>query len=455
MALYRTLNPTTGQLHQEYPLTAPAHVEAALERAESAFYQWRELTFGERADRMRRLADLLDLEAETLAELMAVEMGKPRAEGIAEARKCAVTARWYADHAEALLAPVPHPSDASESWVAFEPLGAVLAIMPWNFPLWQVIRFAAPTLMAGNVALLKHAPNTPGCAIALAQLFAAADFPPGVFQSLFLDNDTVARLIADPRVAGVTLTGSTAAGRAVARAGGHALKPMVMELGGSDPFIVLPDADLDAAARTAVASRCLNSGQSCIAAKRFLVHESVAPAFTERVVEAMRARVVGDPLAEGVNIGPLARADLRDTLARQVEAARAAGARVLLGGSAPDGPGFFYRPTVLVNLDPATPIAGEEFFGPVAIIHHFENDDEMVALANGTQYGLGASLWTADRQRARALAPRLEAGAVFVNGMVKSDARLPFGGIKASGFGRELSREGLLAFVNQKTIWMA
>jgi succinate-semialdehyde dehydrogenase/glutarate-semialdehyde dehydrogenase len=336
-----------------------------------------------------------------------------------------------------------------------EPLGPILAIMPWNFPLWQVFRFAAPALAVGNVGLLKHAPSTPGCALAIEKLLAEAGAPEGVFQSLFLSNEQAARVIEHDAVRGVTLTGSTRAGREVASAAGRALKPLVLELGGSDPFLVFADADLREATRVGVTSRCLNSGQSCIAAKRFLVERSVLDRFLEGFVAAMEAKPVGDPTASGVEIGPLARADLRDRLARQVEAALDQGARALCGGRVPEGEGFFYPPTVLTGLAPDTPAAQEELFGPVAVVYPFETEQQALEIANGTPYGLGASLWTSDRRRMERLIPEITAGSVFVNGLVKSDPRLPFGGVKDSGFGRELAREGLLEFTNIKTVWIA
>lgn len=454
-APYRTLNPATEELLGEFPLATAGEVEAALTQSEGAFRRWRGVSPGERGRLLLALATLLESRAEEFAALMAVEMGKPAAEGVAEARKCALVCRHYAEHGEEFLRPTPLPSDAGEAFVRHDPLGPILAIMPWNFPFWQVFRFGAPSLMAGNTVVLKHAPNTPRCANAIAALFGEAGFPPGVFTSLFLDNEQAAAVIADGRIRGVTLTGSTAAGRKVASRGGGALKPMVMELGGSDPFLVLPDADLEAAAETAVASRCLNSGQSCICAKRFLVAKEVYTEFAERLVEGMRARVVGDPLTRGVNIGPLARADLRENLAGQVRKTIDAGAKLIDAGSIPEGPGYYHAPAILVDIPEGSPAWKDELFGPVASLFRFASDKEAIRLANGTEYGLGAAVWTADRERAMAFAERLDAGCVFVNGMVKSDPRLPFGGIKSSGFGRELGREGMLEFVNRKTVWSA
>lgn len=451
---YYSLNPATEELWGEFPLATNAEIDRKLDLAISGYTRWKSTSLGERGMLLSRVADLLEERAEAFALLMAREMGKPLGEGIGEVKKCALTCRHYVEHGEKYLRPVELPSDARSSFVTFEPLGPILAIMPWNFPFWQVIRFGAPNIMAGNTIVLKHAPTTPQCALAIANLFEEAGFPEGAFVNLFLDNDQAASVIGDNRIRGVTLTGSTGAGRAVSALGGRALKPMVMELGGSDPFIVLGDADVEKAAATAVTSRCLNSGQSCIAAKRFLVEKSIGAEFTQRFVEGMKARIVGDPVKEGVQIGPMARKDLRDGLAHQIDKSLKEGARLLCGGEIPDGPGFFYPPTVLADIPSGSPAATEELFGPAASIFSFRSEEEMLSIANHEEYGLGASLWTKDRERAARLVTKIEAGAVFVNGLVKSDPRLPFGGIKASGFGRELAREGMLEFMNQKTIWM-
>jgi succinate-semialdehyde dehydrogenase/glutarate-semialdehyde dehydrogenase len=451
---YRTLNPATGELVEEFSEATDHEVEAALAAATRAYEPWRRLAATDRGAVLTGISAALERGAGEYGRLMALEMGKPLAQGEAEARKCAWVCRHYAECGDELLRPVPHPSDGSEAFVRYDPLGPLLAIMPWNFPFWQVFRFAAPALVAGNVVLLKHAPSTPRCALAITRLCNEAGLPEGAFQNLFLSNEQVARLIDDPRLRGVTLTGSSRAGRAVARQAGASLKPMVLELGGSDPFIVLDDANLEEAAEVGVTSRCLNSGQSCIAAKRFLVDKRVFDPFVEAFVERMEAQKVGDPLAAGVQIGPLAREDLRDQLAAQVSGSLAAGARALCGGRPVQGKGFFYPPTVLVDV-PAHSAAGrEELFGPVATLIPFSSDEEMLRIANGTRYGLGASLWTSNRMRVEQLLPEIEAGAVFVNGLVKSDPRLPFGGVKDSGFGRELAREGLLEWVNQKTVWV-
>ncbi|HEX9733385.1 MAG TPA: NAD-dependent succinate-semialdehyde dehydrogenase [Thermoanaerobaculia bacterium] len=451
---YRTLDPTTGKLVETYPLATDAQVEEAIARACSAFAAWRRAGHDERAALLRAVADALQSCAAEHAAVMALEMGKPLVEGEAEAEKCAWACRYYADEAAGFLAPRPHQSDGSQAHVRHDPLGPILAIMPWNFPYWQVFRFAAPALAAGNVALLKHAPNTPRCALEIERLFAVAGAPEGLFQSLFLSNEQAAAVIAHDGVRGVTLTGSTRAGRAVASAAGEALKPMVMELGGSDPFIVFADAAVDEAVKVGVASRCLNGGQSCIAAKRFLVERKVYDRYVAAFVAAIEAKPFGDPRDRANEIGPMARQDLRDHLARQVERAVAAGAEVRCGGEVPDGDGFFYPPTVLTGLSPEAEAAQEEIFGPVATIYAFDDEDEAAAIANATPYGLGASLWTSDRARAERLIPRLDSGSVFVNGLVKSDPRLPFGGVKDSGFGRELAREGILEWVNVKTVWI-
>lgn len=455
MSDYQTLDPTTGQLVESYPVATEGEIEACLARAAASFGDWRRRPFGERAGVLLRVAELLEERARELALTAALEMGKTLAEGEAEAKKCAAACRYYAERGEAFLRPVAAESDGSAAFVRYEPLGPVLAIMPWNFPFWQVFRFVAPALAAGNVAILKHASSTPRCALAIARLLAEAGAPDGVFQNLFLARERVPAVIADRRLRGVTLTGSTRAGREVAAAAGKALKPMVMELGGSDPFVIFADADFEKAVAVAARSRCMNAGQSCISAKRFLVEASVFPRFRDAFVAAMETKKVGDPRQEGVDLGPLARADLRDELARQVATAKEQGARILCGGEVPAGPGAFYPPTVFEGLDPRSPAAQEELFGPVAAIYPFADEAEAIAIANATPYGLGTSLWTADRGRIERLVPELESGSVFVNGLVKSDPRLPFGGVKESGFGRELAAEGLREFTNVKTVWIA
>jgi succinate-semialdehyde dehydrogenase/glutarate-semialdehyde dehydrogenase len=450
-----SVNPATGDVLREWEETAPDDVEARVARAVAAQAAWRDVPFAERARLLGAAADLLQERSDRYARLMTEEMGKPLGQAKAEAEKCAWVCRWYAERAERLLAPEPRESDAAEAFVRFDPLGPVLAIMPWNFPFWQVARFAAPCISAGNVALLKHAPNVCGCSVALEELFADAGFPEGVFQSLLLSNEAAAPVIADARVRGVSFTGSDRGGAQVAEIAGRSVKRIVLELGGSDPFVVLEDADLESALEGAVTARTLNSGQSCIAAKRFLVHASLEERFTEGMAERMRALVVGDPVDGATQVGPLAREDLRENLARQVRESVAKGARVLCGGAAVAGPGWYWEPTVLAGVRPGMPAADEETFGPVAAVLAFADDDEAVRLANDTPYGLGASVWSADAERAKRLAARIDAGSVFVNDFVKSDPRLPFGGVKRSGHGRELSVEGIREFVNVKTVVVA
>jgi succinate-semialdehyde dehydrogenase/glutarate-semialdehyde dehydrogenase len=452
---YETINPTTGECTERHATASDTELAQALEQAGTAVAPWSRAPLEARTAVLEQAADLLESEAPDLGRLMAVEMGKPVAEGEAEARKCAWACRYYAGEAPAFLAPSSRESDGSQAWVSLEPIGAVLAIMPWNFPFWQFFRFAAPSLALGNTILLKHSPNTPGCALRIADLLKRAGLPDGVVQNLFLSNEQAAAAMADRRVRGVTLTGSTRAGKQVAAIAGSGLKKMVMELGGSDAFVVFADADLERAAEIGALSRCLNNGQSCIAAKRFLVEERAFETFRDLLVERMDERILGDPMDAAVSLGPLARRDLRDLLAAQVDASIAAGARAVCGGKAPERPGWFYPATILEGISPDSPAACEELFGPVASLFPFRDEEHAMVLANGTDYGLGSSLWTGDAQRALRLIPRLEAGSVFVNGLVKSDPRLPFGGIKDSGFGRELGREAMAEFANLKTTWIA
>jgi len=449
-----SINPRTGEVLETFGETEPSELERILAAAEEAFRDWRERPYAARAELMREVARLLRAKKGDYARAMALEMGKPVAQGEAEIEKCASGCEYYADNAETLLRTEPRATDASRSYVRFDPLGPVLAVMPWNFPFWQVIRFAAPALMAGNVAIVKHASNVPRCALELEQLFRAAGFPEGLFSTVLIGAATVPALIADPRIRAVTLTGSDRAGREVAERAGRELKKTVLELGGSDPFIVLEDADVAAAAKTAAAARLVNSGQSCIAAKRFIVVEPVAEAFLERFIAEMAERKMGDPLARDTQVGPQARHDLRDGLHRQVEGTVRRGARVLLGGRVPDGPGAFYPPTVLAGVEPGMPAFDEETFGPVAAVIRAPDETRAVALANASPFGLGASVWTADHARGERLARLIEAGSVFVNDLVRSDPRLPFGGVKRSGYGRELSEFGLREFVNIKTVWI-
>ncbi|MBI4514465.1 MAG: NAD-dependent succinate-semialdehyde dehydrogenase [Deltaproteobacteria bacterium] len=452
--LIRSINPATEAVLATFEPTPPAGVERALDQAVTAGRGWRRSTFTDRATLMRQAAAYLRRERAHLGALATAEMGKPVAEAEAEVDKCAWACEYYADNAEGFLADQPRSSSARESYVQFIPLGTVLAVMPWNFPFWQVFRFAAPALMAGNTGILKHASNVPQCALAIAEVFSRCGFPPGVFQTLLIAGAAASRLIEDPRIAAVTITGSEQAGSQVAAGAGRAIKKSVLELGGSDPFIVLADADLPAAVATGLRARFQNTGQSCIAAKRFIVEAPVFREFQERFVEGTRALRVGDPMDRTTQVGPLARDDLRDTLDRQVRRSVEQGAEVLAGGHRRAGRGYFYQPTVVANVRAEMPVAGEEVFGPVAALIQARDADEAVALANQSDYGLGAALWTSDLPRARRLARELESGQVFVNGLVASDPRLPFGGVKRSGYGRELSDYGIREFVNIQTVWI-
>jgi succinate-semialdehyde dehydrogenase/glutarate-semialdehyde dehydrogenase len=452
-----SINPATGETIRTYEELSAAAVAGAVEAAHAAFLAWRGTGFDERAALLRKAAGLLRERSRAYAELMTREMGKVLAGGLSEIDKCASACDFYAGHAEGFLAPEPVATEASRSFVAFEPLGVVLAVMPWNFPFWQVFRFAAPALMAGNAGLLKHASNVPGCALAIEEVLRDAGFPDGLFRALLIPSHPavhVEKVIEHPHVAAVTLTGSTPAGRAVAGKAGAALKKTVLELGGSDPYLILEDADLDAAVATCVDSRLINSGQSCIAAKRFLFPRGLGADVERRFVAAMRAKVVGDPMREGTDVGPLARRDLRDQLHEQVEASRRAGARCLLGGELPAGPGAFYPPTVLADVAPGMPAYEEELFGPVAALIPVADEDDAVRVANDSVFGLGAAVFTRDARRGEAVARRLEAGSCFVNDLVRSDPRLPFGGIKQSGYGRELGTFGIREFVNVKTVYV-
>lgn len=451
----RAIDPATGELLHEYPDSTPEEVQAAIAAAATAQRAWRRRSFTERAEPLTRAAALLRARREELARLAAQEMGKPLREGRAEVDKCAWVCEFYAQHGAEMLSCEEVSSDARRSFVTFNPLGVVLAVMPWNFPFWQVFRFAAPALLAGNAALLKHASNVPGCALAIEALLREAGLPDGVFRTLLVGSAAIPELIAHPAVAAVTLTGSEPAGRAVAACAGAHLKKTVLELGGSDPYVVLADADLELAARTCAAARLINSGQSGIAAKRFVVERAVLERFTVLFTAHMRAAKVGHPLQEDTQVGPLARHDLRDELHAQVQASLARGARCLLGGEIPPGPGAFYPPTVLTDVGPEMPAYEEELFGPVAAIIAAEDEADALRIANCTSFGLGAAVFTKDVARGeRIAADELEAGSCFVNAAVRSDPRLPFGGIKASGYGRELSHYGIKEFVNIKTVWV-
>ena len=449
-----SLNPATEEIIAEFDAATPAQIESVLETAMTAFDSWRHTSLSQRAELMLRAAKQLRDDRDRLAALVTAEMGKPIAESEAEVEKCAWNCEFYAEHAAEFLADQPKASSATESFIAFDPLGPVLAVMPWNFPFWQVFRFAAPALMAGNTAVLKHASNVPQCALAIEEVFQTAGFPTGVFRTLLIPGSAVAEVIADPRIRAVTLTGSEDAGVAVAVASGRALKKTVLELGGSDPFIVLEDADLETATEAGARARNMNSGQSCISAKRFIVVESVAEEFEARFVKAVGALRVGDPTLRATQVGPLARDDLRAELHDQVARSVALGARVVLGGRPREGTGYFYEPTVLAGVSPEMAVSCEETFGPVAAVLTVRDSDEAIAVANHSDFGLGAALWTADVDRGRRLARNIEAGAVFINGLVASDPRLPFGGIKRSGYGRELGEFGIREFVNVKTVWV-
>jgi succinate-semialdehyde dehydrogenase/glutarate-semialdehyde dehydrogenase len=449
-----TVNPATGETLKTFVSLKSEEIEAKIALAASTFKQYCQIPIARRSEWMRAAADILDKESLTFGQIMTLEMGKTLKSAIAEVEKCAWVCRYYAENAEQFLADVPVTTDASNSFVRYQPLGVVLAVMPWNFPFWQVFRFLAPALMAGNVGLLKHASNVPQCALAIEDIVKRAGFPPGVFQTLLIGAAPVAEIMADERVAAATLTGSEPAGISLAIAAAKQIKKTVLELGGSDPFIVLESANLEEAVTTATTARTINNGQSCIAAKRFIVAEAIADRFTEQLVAKFEALKVGDPMSEDTDIGPLATESIVRELDQQVKEAIAQGAKVLVGGKKLDRPGNFYQPTILADIPPDSNIAKEEFFGPVALLFRVANIDEAIQLANSIPFGLGASAWTnVPEERARAI-EEIEAGAVFINGMVKSDPRLPFGGIKRSGYGRELGIQGIHEFVNIKTVWI-
>ncbi len=449
-----SINPATGEVIDTFEAYSAAQVDDALRQARTAFTDWRRTAFAQRSAVLHAVASTLRQRKADLARIATLEMGKPIVESEAEVEKCAWNCDFYAENAESFLSDEPIVTNAAASYVSYNPLGVVLAVMPWNFPYWQVFRFAAPALMAGNTAVLKHASNVSRCALEIEAVFRASGLPEGAFRTLLVPSSAVESIIADPRIAAVTLTGSDAAGVSVASAAGRNLKKSVLELGGSDAFIVLDDADLDAAAEIGVRSRFQNTGQSCIATKRFIVVDAIADAFTERLVAATSRLRVGDPLDRATQIGPLARADLRDALHEQVLASTAAGARILLGGTPHGDRGAFYEPTVLADVTSDMAAAREETFGPVAPILRARDAEHAVALANDSQFGLGGNLWTADIARGRDLARRIESGNVFINGMTASDPRLPFGGVKRSGYGRELSSFGIREFVNIQTVWI-
>ena len=450
-----SVNPATGEVVRRFePLTA-TQLEDKLARADKAYQSYRRTSFADRAKWLTRAADILEKDRDRLGRIMTLEMGKPIAAARAEAAKCASACRYYVEHGERLLADEPVDVGSGRAFIKYQPIGAVLAVMPWNFPFWQVFRFAAPALMAGNVGLLKHASNVPQSALEIENVIRQAGFPDDVFQTLLIGSAMVAKVIDDPRVKAVTLTGSEPAGMQVASQAGRQIKKTVLELGGSDPFIVTAKADLDRAVRTAVEARCINNGQSCIAAKRFIVESPIATEFERRFAAGMAALKIGDPMDESVQIGPLSTPDMADDLDKQVRCSVEMGARVLTGGQRPQGPGYFYPPTVLTDIPKNSPAYREELFGPVAVVLKVSNIEEAIHIANDTEFGLGASAWTNDEAEQRRFIEEIEAGMVFINGMVASDPRVPFGGVKRSGYGRELSVYGIREFVNVKTVRVA
>jgi succinate-semialdehyde dehydrogenase/glutarate-semialdehyde dehydrogenase len=450
-----TINPATGETIKTFERESASSIEAKLARSQQTFEQYRKTPMSQRAEWLNVAAEILERDKLSFGKMMTTEMGKPLKSAIAEVEKCALVCRYYAEHAADFLADVPASTDASKSFVRYQPLGVILAVMPWNFPFWQVFRFAAPALMAGNVGLLKHASNVPQCALAIEEIFREAGFPEGAFQTLLISADQVESIINDNRVKAATLTGSELAGASLGASAGKQLKKTVLELGGSDPYIVMESADLDSAVATAVTARMLNNGQSCIAAKRFIVVDAVADEFEQRFVEKFQTLKIGDPMDENTDVGPLATPGILEDLDKLVQTCIEKGSKVLVGGHPlSDRPGNFYLPTILTDFPPGTPADEEEFFGPVALLFRVPDIDAAIKLANSTPFGLGASAWTRDEEQAHRLVDELEAGAVFINGLVKSDPRLPFGGIKRSGYGRELGIQGIQEFVNIKTVWI-
>lgn len=449
-----SLNPANGQVFAEYPFEQADDLERSLARAAAGFKTWRKAPVSARAEQLRKMAQALRHNAETIAQMITAEMGKPIVQARAEVEKCAVTCEWYAENGPAMLAPERTPVENDKAYIDYLPLGSILAVMPWNFPIWQVMRGAIPMILAGNTYVLKHAPNVMGCAYLLRDAWAQAGLPDGVFEVINVGNEGVSTAIADPRIAAVAVTGSVRAGSAIAAQAGAALKKCVLELGGSDPFIVLADADLDEAVKAAMVGRFQNSGQICVAAKRIIVEEAVLPAFTEKFVAAVKALKVGDPLVDANYVGPMARYDLRDELDGQVQATLSEGATLLLGGHKLEGEGNYYAPTILADVRPGMTSFREELFGPVASLIVAQDAEHAVELANDSEFGLAGSVWTADDNKARAIAARLETGGVFINGYTASDARVPIGGVKKSGFGRELSHFGIREFCNAQTVWL-
>lgn len=449
-----SVNPANGQIVRSFTPLSETEVDARIQRAVDTYRRYRRTPVAERGRLLLKAAEILESEKERFAKLMVLEMGKTLKAAVEEAVKCAGGCRYYAENAERFLAEEVVQTNATRSYIAYQPIGPILAVMPWNFPFWQVFRFAAPALAAGNVALLKHASNVPQCALAIEEIFRRAGFPEGCFQTLLIETEHVRRVIEDPRVMAVTLTGSTGAGSAVASAAGKQIKKSVLELGGSDPFIVMPSADLDAASRTAVKARTINNGQSCIAAKRFIAVGAIADEFERRLVAGMQALVVGDPMDPATDVGPLANEAQVKSLSDQVERSVRAGARLLTGGRPLDRPGYYFAPGVLTDVSPVSPAYREEIFGPIALLFRARDIDEAIRIANDSPFGLGSSAWTTDEREMDRFIGELEAGMVFINGMVASDPRLPFGGVKQSGYGRELSVYGLREFVNIKTVWI-
>jgi succinate-semialdehyde dehydrogenase/glutarate-semialdehyde dehydrogenase len=456
MGEFQVINPANGELVRSYPGHDDARASALIKETHAVWQRWKHTPFSERGAKLRAAARLLRERAPRYAELMAIEMGKPLAGGKAEVEKCALACEYYAENGERFLRDEPIQTDAAKSYVAYRPLGVVLAVMPWNFPFWQVFRFAAPALMAGNAGVLKHASNVPGSALAIEEVLRDAGFPEGLFRTLLISAKQVEKVLDHDEIAAATLTGSVSAGKSIAALAGARLKKTVLELGGSDPYLVLADADLDKAAEICVQSRLINSGQSCIAAKRFIAVAAIHDAFVERFVAKMQQKKVGDPRDPKSDVGPQARSNLRDDLHKQVTASVAKGARCVLGGKIPDGPGAYYPPTVLLDVKPGMPAYDDELFGPVAAVIRARDEGDAVRIANDTSFGLGAAVFTRDHERGERIAAlELEAGNCFVNALVKSDPRLPFGGLRHSGYGRELSQHGIREFVNAKTVYVA
>ncbi len=451
----KAINPANGKLIKEYHVHTPEEVSSIIKKANDTFFKWKKVSFDDRSRLMRKVAEILRKNIDEYARLMSLEMGKIIKESRAEVEKCAWVCDYYAEITEQFLADEIVETDASKSYISFEPLGVVLAVMPWNFPFWQVFRFAAPGIMAGNIGLLKHASNVPGCALAIEDIFKKAGFPEHVFCTLMISSAAVENVIRNPFIKAVTLTGSEPAGRSVASIAGNEIKKTVLELGGSDPFIVLDDVDMEDCINTAVRARMINTGQSCIAAKRFIVVKSRLKEFEERQIQLMQSLKIGDPLLPDTQVGPLARTDLVDELDSQVKKSIEMGAKLLCGGKRMKGPGAYYEPTIISDVKKGMPAYQEETFGPVMAIIPVKDEDEAVEVANDSEFGLGGSLWSQNIEKAQKLARKIQTGAVFINGMVKSDPRLPFGGIKKSGYGRELSNYGIKEFVNIKSIWIA